>query len=51
MKITKENVTAKLIANGNNENDVKEMIELHFDYASKKYTTLKSVCQCIRTIY
>lgn len=51
MKITKEKVIEKLVANGNNVNEVHEMVKLHFEYASRKYTTLKTICECIRTIY
>ena len=51
MTITKEQVTAKLIANGNNVNEVNEMVNLHFEFASKNYTTLKTICECIRAIY
>ncbi|MBT7493577.1 MAG: hypothetical protein HN704_18410 [Bacteroidetes bacterium] len=39
------------IKNGNNIEDVKEMIELHFEYASSKYNTVKTISECIRTIY
>lgn len=51
MTITKEKVIAKLVANGNNVNEVNKMVELHFEYASKHYATLKTICECIRTIY
>ena len=51
MKNLKEKVTAKLIKNGNNIEDVKEMVELHFEYASSKYNTVKTISECIRTIY
>ncbi len=51
MTITKEKVIAKLVANGNNVNEVNEMVALHFEYASRNYTTLKTICECIRTIY
>lgn len=47
----KNKVISQLIKWGNNENDVKKMVDLHFDYASKKYPTLKTICICIRTIY
>jgi hypothetical protein len=51
MPTLKNKVIAKLIKNGNNINDVKEMINIHFEYASKKYTTVNSIANCIRTIY
>ena len=51
MTTLKNKVIAKLISNGNNENDVLKMVELHFDYASKNYSTVKAISECIRTIY
>jgi hypothetical protein len=50
-RITKEKVTAKLIAQGNNPTDVEKMVNLHFDYAHSKYNNMKQVSECIRTIY
>jgi hypothetical protein len=47
----KNRVIAKLIQWGNNENEVNKMVALHFDYAVSKYSTLKTICECIRTIY
>lgn len=44
-------VIAKLIKWGNNEKEVNEMVSLHFDYAVSKHSTLKTICECIRTIY
>ena len=35
----------------NNPSEVQKMIETHFEYASRKYTTVKSICECIVTIY
>jgi len=51
MKTLKDKVIDRLIANGNNKNDVIKMVEKHFDYASKKYTSVRQICECIRTIY
>ena len=51
MTTLKNKVVAKLIKNGNNINDVKDMTNIHFEYASKKYTTVNSIANCIRTIY
>jgi hypothetical protein len=53
MKATtlRNKVEARLIKNGNNVNDVKEMMKLHFEYASKTNTTVKAIAECIRTIY
>ena len=48
---TLNKVIAKLIKNGNNVNDVKNMTNIHFEYASNKYTTVNSIANCIRTIY
>ena len=47
----KNKVISQLIKWGNNENEVIKMVELHFDYAVSKYSTLKTICECIRTIY
>lgn len=47
----KNKVIAHLIKCGNNENDVIKMVELHFDYASKQYSSIKTISECIRTIY
>ena len=47
----KNKVIAQLIKWGNNENDVIKMVELHFDYASKHYSSVKTISECIRTIY
>lgn len=51
MKNLKEKVTAKLISYGNNVNDVNQMVNLHFENASKKFTTVKEICYFIRTVY
>ena len=53
MKTTdlRNRVIAKLIAWGNNEEEVNAMVDLHFDYARTHYTTVKSISECIRTIY
>ena len=47
----KSKVESKLIKSGNNIEDVKEMLDLHFEYASSKYNTVKQIAECIRTIY
>ena len=44
-------VEAKLIKQGNNIDDVKKMLDLHFDYAVRIYPTVKTIAECIRTIY
>ena len=51
MKNLRKKVQERLIKNGNNVNDVKEMMDLHFEYATSKYSTVKSIAECIRTIY
>lgn len=47
----KNKVIQKLIANGNNVNDVKEMVNLHFETASKKFTKVSEICNFIRIVY
>ena len=47
----KSKVIAQLIKWGNNEKDVNKMVDMHFDYASKNYSTVKTISECIRTIY
>jgi hypothetical protein len=47
----KNKVIARLIKCGNNENEVHKMVEIHFDYASRTYSSVKAICECIRTIY
>lgn len=44
-------VEARLIKQGNNVADVKKMLDLHFDYAARIYPTVKTIAECIRTIY
>jgi hypothetical protein len=51
MTTLRNKVEARLIKNGNNVNDVKEMMNLHFEYASSRYSTVKTISECIRTIY
>lgn len=47
----KNKVIAKLISGGNNTEDVNNMVAKHFEYAASKYSTVKTICECIRTIY
>lgn len=51
MTTLRNKVESRLIKGGNNLNDVKEMMNLHFEYASSKYSTVKTIAECIRTIY
>ena len=48
---TKNVVIAKLISWGNNEETVKDMVEKHFRYAFEHYATVKTIAECIKTIY
>jgi hypothetical protein len=48
---TQEKVIAKLISYGNNVEDVKEMVKLHFEEASKRHKNVKDIVYFIRTIY
>ncbi|MGB4985416.1 MAG: hypothetical protein WBO70_06555 [Erysipelotrichaceae bacterium] len=50
-QILKNKVEAMLIKNGNNIDDVKEMVNLHFDQASKNFSSVKTISEYIRTIY
>ncbi len=52
MKTTlKHKVIAQLIKWGNNEKEVNEMVNLHFDSASKNFENVKSIAMYIRTVY
>ena len=51
MKTLRNQVITRLIEKGNNEQEVKEMVNEHFEYASSKYNTVKKISECIRTIY
>ena len=50
MKNLREKVEAKLIKNGNSPKSVKEMMDKNYDYAVRKYTTLKTICECLVTL-
>ena len=47
----KNKVVNQLVKLGNNEIEVNKMVELYFDYASKHYSSVKTIAECIRTIY
>lgn len=51
MKNTRNKVEARLIRGGNNVNDVKEMMNLHFNDAYKCCRTAKIMAEYIRTVY
>ena len=50
-KTLKNKVETMLIKNGNNIDDVKEMLNLHFEQASKNFTSVRTISEYIRTIY
>jgi hypothetical protein len=47
----KELVKQRLLKKGNSENDVNNMIEKDFDFASSKYNTVKEICNYLRINY
>ena len=47
----KNKVINQLMKWGNNQNDIDKMIKLHFDYAYKNYSSVKTISECIRAIY
>lgn len=47
----RKKVEALLIKRGNNVDDVREMVELHFELGSKFYTSVKTIADYIRTVY
>jgi hypothetical protein len=47
----KNKVIAKLIKLGNNEIEALKMVDLHFNYAASTYSSVKTIAECIRTIY
>jgi len=51
MENLKNKVESKLLKWGNNSGVVKEMIDLHFEYASKTYKNVNSIAECITRIY
>jgi len=44
-------VIAKLEKWGNNSEEVVKMVSLHFEEASKNYTSVNTIAEYIRTIY
>lgn len=44
-------VIVKLIKSGNNVDDVNEMVNIHFEQASKNYSSVSTIAQYIRTVY
>ena len=51
METLKQKVEAQLLKWGNNPDDVKDMVKLHFEDAVSQYSTVKRIAECIRTIY
>lgn len=47
----KNKVEALLIKGGNNVNDVKNMIEQGFEFASSKYTNANQIAKYLRVTY
>ncbi|MDD2475840.1 MAG: hypothetical protein PHI32_08010 [Dysgonamonadaceae bacterium] len=47
----KEKVTARLIKHGNNPIEVEKMVDKHFEYAAATYGTVRTIAECISTIY
>jgi hypothetical protein len=50
-ELTKNKVATKLLKCGFNENDVIKMINKNFEYAFNNYNTLKSITECVITLY
>jgi hypothetical protein len=50
-EILKNKVIAYLIKCGNNVNETKEMVELHFELAFTKFKTVKQISNFIRIVY
>lgn len=51
MKNLENKVESKLIKNGNNIYDIKEMMKKHFKYASSTYNTVNKISECIVSLY
>jgi len=51
IQVLKNKVETMLIKNGNNIDDVKEMIDLYFEQASKNFSSVRVISEYIRTIY
>lgn len=47
----KKKVEAQLVKWGNNPEEVKEMMELHFNDAAKMYTSARTIAKYVRTVY
>ena len=48
--MTKSKVLARLVKHGNNPQEAEKLVNKHFDYATRKYSTISKVCECIITI-
>ena len=51
MQDLRNKVEAKLIKCGNNVDDVKNMLDLHFELAASKFNNVSKIASWIRTIY
>ncbi len=49
-EILKNKVIGKLQKWGNNPEEVKKMVDEHFEYASNTYKKVSSIVECISTI-
>lgn len=50
MNTTLKNKVEARLLKYNSEKEVAKMMAKHFEYASRKYTTLKTICECIVTL-
>jgi hypothetical protein len=48
---TQQQVLDRLISKGQNENTARQLINKNYDYAVSHYSTMKTICECIVTIY
>lgn len=48
---TQQQVLDRLISKGQNENTARKLINKNYDYAVSHYSTMKTICECIVTIY
>ena len=50
MNTTLRNKVEARLLKYNSEKEVAKMMAKHFEYAQRKYTTLKTICECIVTL-
>lgn len=51
MKTLKQKVEDLLIKWGNNPDEVKEMVALHFEVGARVYTSARTIAEYVRTVY